>query len=133
MNRVFPFLSVDGAKAAIELYKQAFDARIVGDITTYEEFYPDDPDKNHIAHATLQIEGSPLFIGDAKDQPYKEQVRITVNVELSTKEKVQHSFNVLSKEAFHVYYEPCHVGWSDLGYSLRDKFGILWMVYERSE
>lgn len=132
MSRVFPFVSVDGAKEAIILYKEAFDASIVGEITTYEEFFPEDPDKDKIAHATLSIDGSPFFIGDAKDQPDKEQVRITVNVELSTIEKVQHSFDVLQQDARQVYYEPCDVGWSALGYSLRDQFGVLWMVYYRT-
>ncbi|QMS85303.1 VOC family protein [Candidatus Xianfuyuplasma coldseepsis] len=131
MSRVFPFISVDGAKDAIELYKQAFNAEVVGEITTYEEFFPDHPDKDNIAHAALSIGGSPLFIGDAKDQPYKDQVRVTVNVELPTIESVQKSFSVLQKEAREVFYEPCDVGWSELGYSLRDQYGILWMVYYR--
>lgn len=132
MNRVIPFLSVDGAKEAIQLYERAFDAKVVGDSTTYDAFFPDHPDKDKIAQVTLSIEQSPLFLCDAKDQPYKEQDRITISIEHATIEQVQTSFDVLQETAKEVFYPPTNLGWSDLGYSLRDEFGILWMVYVRT-
>lgn len=131
MSRVFPFVSVDGAKDAIELYKNAFDAKIVGEITTYGEWAPEMADKDMIAHAALDIDGSPMFIGDAVDQPYKEQSRVTVNIEIPTLEKVKSSFAVLKKDAMKIFYEPKNVGWSELGYCVRDKYGIIWMAYYR--
>jgi uncharacterized glyoxalase superfamily protein PhnB len=131
MSRVFPFISVDGARDAIELYKQAFQATLLGDITTYGEFFPEEEGNENIAHAAILIEGSPMFINDAKDQPYKEQSRVTVNVELPSVEKVEHSFQELAKTAKEVFYPPQDVGWSESGYSLRDAFGIVWMVYYR--
>ena len=131
MSRVFPFISVDGAMQAIELYKKAFKAKIVGEITTYGEWAPEMADKDKIAHAALSIFESPIFIGDAIDQPYKEQGRVTVNVEVPSLEEVRSSFEELKKDAMKIFYEPRDVGWSELGYCVRDKYGIIWMAYYR--
>lgn len=129
MSRVFPFISVDDAKNAIRLYKQAFDVIEVGDPTYYSEFYSDPTIANKIAHMALSIEGSPLFINDAHEQPDVEQSRFTVNVEVDSKDKLYKSFHALKENAKHIYYEPTNVGWSDLGFSLKDQFGVIWMVY----
>lgn len=131
MNRVFPFISVDNAADAIELYKRAFGAKEIGDRTFYREFYDDPTIKNKIAHVTLSIEDSPLFINDAYEQPNTDQSRFTVNVELSTNDKVVHAFHVLRETAQTIFYEPMNLGWSELGFSLKDAFGVLWMVYVR--
>lgn len=131
MNRVFPFVGVDGAKEAIELYKEAFHAEVVGKITTYGDFAPAKADPELIAHCALKIFGSPLFIGDAVDQPYKEQSRVNVTVEIPTLDMVKSSFEVLQEEASNVFYKPRDVGWSELGYCVRDKYGIIWMAYYR--
>ncbi len=42
----------------------------------------------------LSIEGSPLFINDAHEQPDAEQSRFTVNVELDSKDKVKKAFRI---------------------------------------
>ena len=129
MSRVFPFISVDNARKAIDVYKQAFVTEEIGMPTYYKEFYDDPSIANKIAHMTLSIEGSPLFINDAHEQPDIEQSRFTVNVEVESKDKVDKAFRVLKKDAKHVYYEPTDLGWSDLGFSLKDQFGVIWMVY----
>ncbi len=69
MSRLFPFVSVDGAKDAIELYKKAFDAKVIGEMSTYGEFPNMEAYKDLIAHATLHIFDSPMYIQDAVDQP----------------------------------------------------------------
>lgn len=77
----------------------------------------------------LSIEGSPLFINDAHEQPESEQSRFTVNVEVDSKDKVNKAYRVLKENAIHIYYEPTDLGWSDFGFSLKDQFGVIWMVY----
>jgi uncharacterized glyoxalase superfamily protein PhnB len=129
MSRVFPFISVDDAQSAITIYKQAFKVEEIGSPTYYSEFYDDPSIANKIAHMALSIEGSPLFINDAHEQPDAEQSRFTVNVEVDSKDKVKKAFRVLKEVAKHIYYEPTDLGWSDLGFSLKDQFGVIWMVY----
>jgi len=131
MNRVFPFISVDNAEEAIELYIKAFDGKIKGEITRYGEFEPDKPYKDKIAHATIQIEQSHLFISDALDQPYVDDTRFTVNVELPSLETVKSSYDVMVVGAKKIYNAPIKLPWSELGYTLRDKYGVIWMVYYR--
>lgn len=129
MSRVFPFISLDDAQSAISLYKQAFIVEEIGSPTYYSEFYDDPSIANKITHMALSIEGSPLFINDAHEQPDNEQSRFTVNVEVESKDKVDKAFRVLKKDAKNIYYEPTDLGWSDLGFSLKDQFGVIWMVY----
>jgi len=129
MSRVFPFISVDDSQSAISLYKRAFIVEEIGSPTYYSEFYDDPLIANKIAHMALSFEGSPLFINDAHEQPDVEQSRFTVNVEVESKDKVKKAFHALKEDAKHIYYEPTDLGWSDLGFSLKDQFGVIWMVY----
>jgi uncharacterized glyoxalase superfamily protein PhnB len=129
MSRVFPFISVDDARKAIEIYKQAFTTEEIGMPTYYKEFYDDPSIANKIAHMALSIEGSPLFINDAHEQPDSEQTRFTVNVEVASIDKVYKAFDALKKNAKNIFYKPTNLGWSDLGFSLKDQFGVIWMVY----
>lgn len=131
MNRVFPFILVDNAKEAIEVYMDAFQATLLGETTYHRDFdeHTDYPDK--IAHAAIQIESSPLFIADAIKEKENGQERFTINIELSTKDAVLKAFDVLKKEATTIYYAPQDVGWSDLGFSLKDQFKVIFLVYYR--
>lgn len=129
MSRVFPFISVNNAREAIELYKQAFHLEEIGKPTFYSEFYKEPSIANKIAHMALSIEGCPLFINDAHEQPDSDQSRFTINVEVSTVDKVYQAFNALKESATNIYYEPTKLGWSDIGFSLKDQFGVIWMVY----
>jgi uncharacterized glyoxalase superfamily protein PhnB len=133
MTRVFPFIQVDDAMSALTFYGKAFGAKPVGDITYYKAFEPDSEYKDLIAHSALQFNEAMLFISDAIDQPRTNETRFTVNVELDNEDLIKNSFNVLSVNAEEIYYEPVNIGWSPLGYSLRDKFGVIWMVYLVSE
>ena len=77
MNRVFPYLFVNNANEAIKLYKKAFNAILIGDITYLES---NDEANKKISHATLSIEKSQFFIGEADFIDYDKNSRITVNV-----------------------------------------------------
>lgn len=131
MNRIFPFISVDDAASAIDLYKEAFHASLIGEITYFSTFEPEASYKDKIAHAALKVEQSQFFIGDAVDQPYVGDTRFTVNVELPSKDKVIHAFNVLEKDAKEVFGGLEEQAWSELGFTLRDAFGVIWLVYFR--
>jgi len=128
MNRVFPYLFVNNSNEAIKLYKKAFDATLIGDITYLES---NDEANQKISHATLAIEKSQFFIGEADLIDYDKNSRITVNVELSSESKVKQAFEVLEKKAKKIYYKPQHLPWSSLGFSLRCQFEIDWMIYYR--
>ena len=131
MNRIFPFILVEDAKEAIDFYIKAFNAKLLGDITYYKEW--DDqaqyPDK--IVHAALRIEDSQMFIADAINEREDQQERFTVNIELSSKEAVLQAFEVLKENAIKLYYQPQDVGWSELGFSLKDQFKVLFLIYYR--
>ena len=128
MNRVFPYLFVNNSNEAIKLYKKAFDATLIGDITYIES---NDIVNKKISHATLSIEKSQFFIGEADFIEHDKNSRITVNVELSTKYKVKRAYEVLEKKAKKIYYKLQHLPWSSLGFSLRCQFEIDWMIYYR--
>ena len=128
MNRVFPYLFVNNANDAIKLYEKAFDASLIGDITYIES---NDNANKKISHATLSIEKSQFFIGEADLIEYDKNSRITVNVELSSESKVKKAFEVLEKTAKKIYYKPQYLPWSSLGFSLRCQFEIDWMIYYR--
>jgi uncharacterized glyoxalase superfamily protein PhnB len=132
MNRIFPFILVEDAKEAIEFYRKALNATLLGEITYYKEWdikaqYPD-----KIVHAALRIEDSQMFIADAINELEDQQERFTVNIELPSKEAVLHAFEVLKEEAVKIYYPPQDVGWSDLGFSLKDKFKVIFLIYYRA-
>lgn len=126
MQSIIPFIFVDNASEAIKLYEKAFHARVYG--MSYLHEYEDVEDKTLIAQSTLIIYGDHLFIGDAYEQPNPISERSTIVIQVPTVEDVNRSFNVL-KEGGHVYYEPAKLPWSDLGYSLKDSFGVVWMIY----
>tara|TARA_B100001939_G_scaffold324912_1_gene317262 strand:- start:3041 stop:3430 length:390 start_codon:yes stop_codon:yes gene_type:complete len=128
MNRVFPYLFVNNANNAIKLYKKAFDAILIGDVTYLES---NGEANKKISHATLAIEKSQFFIGEADLIDYDKNSRITVNVELSSESKVKQAFEVLEKKAKKIYYKPQHLPWSSVGFSLRCQFEIDWMIYYR--
>lgn len=128
MNRVFPYLFVTNADEAIKLYKKAFDAILIGDITYIES---NEVANKKISHATLSIDKSQFFIGEADLIDYDKNSRITVNVELSSESKVKQAFEVLETKAKKIFYKPQHLPWSSLGFSLRCQFEIDWMIYYR--
>ena len=128
MNRVFPYLFVNNANDAIKIYKKAFNAILIGDVTYLES---NDEVNKKISHATLAIEKSQFFIGEADLIDYDKNSRITVNVELSSESKVKQAFEVLETKAKKIFYKPQHLPWSSLGFSLRCQFEIDWMVYYR--
>lgn len=130
MSKIFPFISVDNARKAIMLYKHAFHARDVGEITLYKDMIENSYDDG-IAHAALAIDDAMLFINDARDQPDVDQLRFTINVELQSQEKIMHAYDVLKHDAKNIYYQPMALGWSDLGFSLKDQFGVIWLIYLR--
>ena len=74
-----------------------------------------------------------MFIADAIDEREDQQERFTVNIELSSKEAVLQAFEVLKENAIKLYYQPQDVGWSELGFSLKDQFIVLFLVYYRPQ
>jgi len=75
MNRIFPFILVDDAKKAIEVYIKAFHAALLGDITYYKEWDDQAPYPDKIVHAALRIEDSQMFIADATNEREDQQER----------------------------------------------------------
>ena len=126
MQSIIPFIFVDKASEAIKLYEKAFHATLY-DISYLHE-YEEVEDTSLIAQSTLIIYGNHLFIGDAFQQPDPISDRSTIVIQVPSIDDVTHSFNIL-KEQGQVYYAPVELPWSKLGYSLKDAFGVVWMIY----
>ncbi len=131
MNRVFPMILVENATKAMEAYQTAFHARLIGDITYFEDMDSTTKYPGKIAHATMAIEQSQFFIGDLGEEESQPSGRITVNIELPTITAVRQAFEVLKHHAKYINYEPTPVSWSDLCFALIDEFEVPFMVYYR--
>ena len=121
MSRVIPFIYVKDAEEAIAMYQKAFHAHLDRPLQTY-------PNSHKIEHASLNIFGDNIFIGDTLD--HKEQ-HMFLTIECPQVEDVIQAFHVLKEDALiHVPIvfesEP-----STYAFSLKDKFGISFLVYQK--
>jgi PhnB protein len=78
---VVPCLSIDGAKAAIDFYKKAFDA---------EEVSRQEADNNRLMHAHLRINGGDVYMWDFFPEhgvQVEKPAAVTVHLEVDDAEK----------------------------------------------
>lgn len=132
MGRVIPFLSVKNCKEAIERYKKALNATVVGEISYLHDFEGFEDQKDKIAHCSLNILGETVFINDDIDdeEPIEEKTHIVL--EFPTIESLDKAFKDLKEDGY-LYYDLQEVPWSELCGNLRDKFNVNWMMYLRKE
>jgi PhnB protein len=124
---VAPYLFVDGAKDAIEFYKQAFGATEHGMIQT--------PD-GRVAHAEVKIGDSvmrlcdnlPIFEAKAPSQLGGTTVEVFLLVD-----DVDASVRRAAAAGATVQAEPTNQFWGDRLARLKDPFGHHWLVASRVE
>lgn len=122
MSRVIPFIYVPYAEEAIETYQKAFKAYLDRPLVTY-------PNSHKIQHASLVIFGDHIFIADTQD---KTEQHMFLTIECPNQEDVVHAFQILKEDAeihMPIMFESDP---STYAFSLKDKFGVSFLVYQRS-
>lgn len=125
------YVSVKGANAAFELYKDVFGAEIVGDVTTLDmiDGFTDLKHKGLVGHMTIQIGTSRFFIKDyLEDYPHVEGDHIQFVANFETEAELKSAFAKLSKDGT-IIHELQEVFWGALFGSVKDEFGITWQIY----
>jgi uncharacterized glyoxalase superfamily protein PhnB len=125
MSKVIPFIFLEDAQAALTLYKLAFNGSIEGPITDLGEQTGNEGLNGKIAHASLNILGSTLFIGEATDANKGQQSFLAI--ECDTIDQVIQAYDILSEEA--VIHMPLDE--ETYAFSLVDRFGVSFLVYQK--
>ena len=115
-----PYLVVDGALLASELYQRAFDAREVGRV-------PPDA-KGRTMHVHLYVNGGSLMLSDAYPEhgrPFKPHQGYTLHLQVDDVEAWWQRAVAAGLEIV----TPLQVMfWGDRWGQLRDRFGVLWSM-----
>lgn len=116
---VIPYLSVSDARAAVELYKTAFDAREI-DRRPVED--------GRLMHCHLEINGGALMLSDAFPEygmPLKEVQGITPHIATLHPQAWWDRAVAAGLEVVH----PIKVEfWGDMYGQLKDPFGVTWAI-----
>lgn len=115
-----PYISVDGAKKAIEFYKRAFDAKEINVV-------PDDKG-GRVMHAALAINGAPLYLGDFfPDHGYPPVPAQAFNLHLQVEDADKWWKRAV--DAGCTVTLPLAVQfWGDTYGQVRDPFGVTWAI-----
>jgi len=125
MSKVIPFIFLEDAKTALALYKKAFNGSIEGPITDLGEQTGNESLNGKIAHASLNILGQTLFIGEATDANKGQQSFLAV--ECDTIDQVILAYDILSEDAaIHMPLDE-----ETYAFSLVDSFGVSFLVYQK--
>ena len=120
MDRLIPYLTVDGARKAIDFYKQAFAAEEV-DHKTAE-------DGKRIMHGYIRINGHDVFLSDAfpeYGEPMREPASVTIHLEV---EDADLWFERAVAAGATVKMPLDNQFWGARYGQLRDPFGHSWSV-----
>jgi PhnB protein len=125
---IIPALSIRGAAAAIDFYKKAFGAEVVGDVF----LMPD----GKVGHAELKIEGSPFMVSDefpswGSHAPATLK-GTTVSVWVYVKD-VDALFNRAVQAGAEVRMPLADQFWGDRTGEVRDPFGHRWALATHKE
>ena len=135
------YLNFDGqAEAAFEFYRSIFggefsDLRRYGDLPDFADQL-DEPSKQQILHISLPINPHTVLMasdvqahlcGDSAPYVVGTHHYISINLEAHERAEAERIFNALSQNA-EIEAELSHTFWGALFGSLKDQFGICWMV-----
>ncbi len=123
---------------AFNFYKKVFKTEFTSDINRFAQVpaAPGQPpmkeeDKNLVMHVELPITGGLLLMGTDAPESMGFKVNfgnnIYINLEPDTKEEADRLFNALS-EGGKVEMKMQEMFWGAYFGSLKDKYGVLWMV-----
>lgn len=128
---IIPFVSVKGALSAFELYKEVFNAELVGETTMLQSIkgFEGKEYEGKVGHMTVRIGDSKFFMNDFLE---KNLVKMGENIQfvldLKNEEFLRRSFAILSREG-KVVQELHEVFWGALFGAVKDKFGVVWQIY----
>jgi PhnB protein len=125
--KLIPHLIIDGAAAAIDFYKQVFDAREV-------VRYVDQKLGGHIVHAELAIGESRLYLADQHRDWKNDGPRALGGTPVILTLEVDDAFAVgerMVAAGAEVVYPIADQFYGDRQGRLRDPFGHLWIITQR--
>lgn len=120
-----PYLLVEGALRASELYQRAFGAQEVGHIP------PDD--QGRTMHVHLYVNGGSLMLSDAypdHGHPFKPHQGYTLHLQV---DGVQAWWDRAIAAGLEIVTPLQVMFWGDRWGQVRDPFGVLWSMGERAE
>ena len=144
MAIVNTYLNFNGeTEEAFNFYKSVFRGEFMGEIMRFsdvpsEENMPPlaEEDKNRVMHVTLQLPDGNLLMGSdifsEMSEKFVKGNNIYINVSPDTREEADRIFNAL-KEGGEVEMEMQDMFWGDYFGSLKDKFGVLWMLSHNNQ
>ncbi|HZH73891.1 MAG TPA: VOC family protein [Mariniphaga sp.] len=139
MATVNTYLNFNGeTEEAFNFYKSVFKGEFMGGIMRFSDVPPDEnmpplaeEDKNRVMHVTLQLPGGNLLMGSdifsGTGDKFIKGNNVYINVSPDTREETDRIFNAL-KEGGEVEMEMQDMFWGDYFGSLKDKFGVFWML-----
>lgn len=144
MATVNTYLNFNGeTEEAFNFYKSVFKGEFMGGIMRFSDVPPDEnmpplaeKDKNRVMHVTLQLPGGNLLMGSdifsEMSEKFVKGNNIYINISPDTREEADRIFNAL-KEGGDVEMEMQDMFWGDYFGSLKDKFGVLWMLSHNNQ
>lgn len=123
-------MSLDNALEAIEVYKDAFGAKVINRIIMMEDMPEfDEKYRGKVAHAEIKFGDTTMYINDQLKDHYFEKgdnIHFCLYVEsegvlLKTYKKIQRYSELLEG--------PIEEYWGAKRYSVKDKFGLYWHIY----
>jgi PhnB protein len=119
MKRTLMQVYVKGSAEAVELYKQAFDAKLV------EAFQNED---GTYGHAELDVYGQIVAVSEARGRKAGNNMQFCLQFDPDEKDKVTKAYEVLKQGAKKAYpLDSC--AWSPYVAGVVDKYGVNWCIY----
>lgn len=115
-----PYLSIDGAAKAVELYKKAFGAEVVA-------IQPPD-EKGRLMHAHLHIHGASLMMSDFYPEHGHPPVPHQGFNILITTDKIDDDYKRAVEAGCTATMPPKDMFWGDRYGQLKDPFGVTWAM-----
>ncbi|WDR05176.1 VOC family protein [Devosia rhodophyticola] len=120
ISGITPYLSINGARDAIDFYKKAFDA-VERDVMLAD-------DKTRIMHATIEINGAPIFLcdffpefGSAITMPQAFNLHIQVDDAQKWWDRAVAAGCTVSMKLEKQF-------WGDIYGQVKDPFGVSWAI-----
>ena len=122
MRRSMMQVYVNNSKAAVEVYKQAFNAR-VGD-------YIENPQQlNELYHAELDVYGQCLAVSGPNDQAVTgSTMQFCLHFAPEERHLVERAYEVLQEGALRIY-GPEPTDWAEMMVDITDRFGVRWCLF----
>jgi PhnB protein len=137
MAKLNPYLNFDGTcEEAFRFYKIVFGGEFLGDIHKMKDIpgmdIPEEA-KNRVMHVALPV-GNDLLMGSDvfPGQPFVQGNNNYISLFPESREEADRLFGALS-ESGEIEMPMADQFWGDYFGSLKDKFGICWMINYNSE